>query len=99
MKRIIAGKIEEPPPTNAEAKRAALHGVTVEISFFVSLVGIAFHPDTRFQDYTFLNSQRKVFSAKECRNLNARLTECFDMCRIYSIDIYELSFNQIKPLL
>lgn len=35
------------------AKECALHGITEEIKYFVSIVGIGFNPDTSFHEYVW----------------------------------------------
>jgi hypothetical protein len=81
------------------AKECVLYGINKELKYFVVLVGLAFHPDTDFTDYTKIPSGLPVFRGKFAKNLNSRLDECHALCTRYGIDIYELSLNHIKPLL
>lgn len=78
------------------AKESALHSVTEEIKYFVSLVGIGFHPDTDFEHYA---GNFELFSAKKARELNMRLTQCFAMCKKYDLDIYAIALNEVKKCL
>lgn len=78
------------------AKECAEHGVKEEIKYFVSLIGLGFHPDTDFRHYSV---NHDMFSNREATKLNRRLNECFDMCEKYELDIYEITMEVMKPLL
>jgi len=81
------------------AKDCAIHGVTEEIKYFVSLVGIGFHPDTDFEEYLNYRGTKPRFGKRLIKTLNARLDECFDMCKKYDLDIYGISMEVVKPLI
>ena len=81
------------------AKESATYGVTEQISEFISLVGIGFHPDTDFKDYVFTVSGEPIFNSQAIKKLNAQLQECFDLCTKYDLDIYEISLNLVQPIL
>lgn len=81
------------------AKECAEHGVKAEIKEFVSLIGIGFHPDTDFSDYVSNADDKPVFLKRTAKKLNTRLDECFDMCVKYNLDIYEISMEEMKPLM
>lgn len=78
------------------AEECAKHGVTEEIKFFISLIGLGFHPDTDFKDYISGKGQRKI-NGHYVSKLNARLDEAFALCEKYNIDIYEICLDIIKP--
>jgi hypothetical protein len=80
----------------------AIHGVTEEIKFFVSIVGIGFNPDTDFADYVIVDAPRgfeKLCSRRAAAQMNRRLNECFAMCEKYNLDIYEISLSIVQPLI
>ena len=79
------------------AKECAIHGVTEEIKYFISITGIGFHPDTDFCDYIDKHTKQKWFIQREAARLNKRLDECHAMCEKYDIDIYEISHTIMKP--
>lgn len=81
------------------AKECAEHGVKEEIKYFVSLLGIGFHPDTDFKDYINAIDNGPHFFKSTAKLLNKRLDECFDMCDKYELDIYEIAMEVMKPLL
>jgi hypothetical protein len=81
------------------ANRAASHGVVIELCFFVSLVGVAFHPDIDFRRYVHAVNGKSLFSWKGAARLNGRLQECHRLCELYEIDIYKLANATIEPIL
>lgn len=55
----------------------------------INYVGLAFHPDTDFQDYKGLYNAQ---TAKEC---NDKLAECFDAFDEANEDIYQFCLDQL----
>ena len=78
------------------AKDCALHGITEEIKYYVSLLGQGFHPDTDFADYEI--NGKPAFKAKQAKSLNARLDEAFQMADKYELDVYEITIEVMKSI-
>lgn len=61
-------------------------------------LNLNFHPDTDFHEY-FTNDDSSsidtpAFTSEEAEELQKSLDECFEVCDVEGVDIYELALNE-----
>jgi hypothetical protein len=56
----------------------------------VKVYDLGFHIDNSFTDY-----DGKLFTKKECKQLDKHLEKCMDVCDIEDVDIYEIAMDEI----
>jgi hypothetical protein len=57
-------------------------------------LGIAFHPDTDFEDY--IDSNGQMFTSSQAKLLNAALSTCFQACDNLGLDIYSVCLDVLE---
>lgn len=64
-------------------------------AFFQQLLaeGLNFHPDTPFEDYIHGETKRPTYTLAETNIRNQLMEQCFDVCEVVNIDIYDLSYK------
>lgn len=64
-------------------------------NFFAQLVkeDLNFHPDTPFEEYVCLETNKPTYSDKSAKLRNEMLAACFEVCEKKNIDIYELAMD------
>jgi hypothetical protein len=62
-------------------------------TFFQQLLAedLNFHPDTPFEDYIHCETRQATYSNDEAEVRNRLMDECFDICELVNIDIYEIA--------
>lgn len=51
---------------------------------------LSFHPDDDFSNYINLETMKPLYSEEEVQFMNQLTEKCFDICKQFSADIYEL---------
>lgn len=62
-------------------------------------LGAGFHPDTDFEDYVTTSGQdkgKRMFTDEEAKMLNDTLSDCFEECKNYGVDIYGLALEIVN---
>lgn len=80
----------QPIKTIAEVKAFAIY-------LFYDL-GIVFHPDDDFADYTDNKTGMPTFTADDAQIFNRRMTECFRICGSMDADVYD-EMDVVRPYL
>lgn len=75
------------------AKECAEFGVKDQLTKFIDIIGVGFHPDTYFSDYVDFAKNKPLFTPNECRNMDNQMNECFAMCEKYGLDIYSIALS------
>jgi hypothetical protein len=73
-----------------------IHSITDVETFFTwceSDQKLIFHPDTAFEDYHHALTGEPVYTEQQAHILNQKLEDCFQICRISDIDLYEIAFD------
>ena len=61
------------------------------------IIGGGFHPDTRFDDYVISHTGgRRTFTDAEAEELEARITEAFEVLGALGLDVYEISLDRYR---
>lgn len=88
----------------AYATRQHLYGED-DVREFLSIcindlgLGMGFHPDTGFEDYIYKKNNRKIFNAREAKEMNITLEEAFEICKKLGLDIYSIGLQILDPIL
>ena len=67
----------------------SLEDIKYFANWLVNEKDVNFHPDTPFSDYVTPTGS-KLFSQRECTELEKILQACFEICDRYDEDIYEI---------
>lgn len=74
--------------------------ILTEVPAFFDAVlacGVAFHPDTPFEDYVEMgNTEQRSFGEYEAGVLNRRLENCFKVCATFNQDIYAIGLDRLQ---
>jgi hypothetical protein len=65
-------------------------------SYFQTLVddlGLYFHPNDNFADYTIKGTKKPLFTEEEAKKHNALMSKCFEVCEKNKIDIYQIGLE------
>ena len=54
---------------------------------------ISFHPDDDFDNYISLPGPKQSFSPSEASRLDAVMDQCFQVCNVKDVDIYEIAIK------
>ena len=61
--------------------------------YLVEDLKVNIHPDNDFAEYIELNTGKQSFNAEEIIKGNSLMEECFKVCEVNSISIYDLMSN------
>ena len=56
----------------------------------INAEGVSFHPDEDFNDYVNLIDNKPCYSKQEAEFRNELMNDCFEVCKIAGVDIYNL---------
>jgi hypothetical protein len=56
-------------------------------------LGMGFHPDTDFNDYIEVNTDKVVFPAEQAERLNVKMEQAFKICEQEGEEIYKLGLE------
>ncbi len=87
----------------AKKERVLVYGFDLPIQtvermegFFDALSAfVGWHPDTEFPAYVG-DDNESLFAPAECLALGLRLAECFSLCQLKGLDLYELAFESAQ---
>lgn len=57
---------------------------------------VSFHPDDDFSSYVNIETGRPTFTPEECREYNAAMQQCFQVCQSVGEDIYLIGLETLK---
>ena len=55
--------------------------------------GVNFHPDTDFNDYISITTNKPFYTRQEAEFRNDLVNQCFKLCERKGIEIYEITCN------
>lgn len=74
---------------------ASIQNVTEIREFFEALIaeGTSFHPDDDFSEYIVTETQEPAYSESEAKHYNELMGQCFEVCEVENVDIYDISME------
>ena len=57
---------------------------------------VSFHPDDEFECYVHMETGEPTFTPEECREYNAAMLQCFEVCKAEGVDIYLIGLETLK---
>lgn len=57
---------------------------------------VSFHPDDDFECYVNMETGEPTFTPDECKEYNAAMLQCFEVCGAEGVDIYLIGLETLK---